>query len=235
MEWVYATESLAGFVDGAKRQIIGIQKDDIILKKIYREICNRIIIDNHYSHKTATDMHTLLHLGIFYNKILKGAMQYGYAMNPHSCHEIVKGTSIDEYYELNRLWISDDFPVRNVESIVIGMSFRLIKKLNPKIKWIQSFADGRVGCGTIYQASNFLFCGSHKQTFVKFNGELHHIGKFNNSKKTFSRMYGDFLDKSDTEKKCFDQYRYIYFLKKEEKCNLLLDVLPYPKIKKENI
>lgn len=233
MKWVYATESLEGFVDGAKRKIIGIEKQCVVVKKIDSQICNNLIIENHYSHKTATDMHTLLHLGIFHSDILKGAMQYGYAMNPHSCGNIVKGTLIDEYYELNRLWISDDMPVKNVESMVIGLSFRLIKILNPKIKWVQSFADGRVGCGTIYQASNFVYCGSHKQTFVKLNGVVHHIGKFNNKKKTFGRMYGG-MEKT-LAKQEYEQFRYIYFLKKEEKQNLLLDILPYPKIQKNNI
>lgn len=230
-EWVHDSQSLAGFVDGAEPQIVGIKKNELILKKIGSQRCNRIIIENHYSHKTATDAHTLLHLGIFYQKKIVGAMQYGYAMNPRSCENIVKGTNIDEYYELNRLWIADGVPVKNIESQIIGMSFKLIKKINPKIKWIQSFADGRVGVGTIYQATNFLYCGYHKTKFVEFGGELHHEGKFRNLRKSFGRKFHGLHKDDRFERKEYKQYRYIYFLDKKERKNLLLDVEPYPTLK----
>lgn len=230
MEWIYSTETLSDFVPDLKPVIIGLKKGDITLKKIGRLTCNNLIIKNHYSHKTATDAHTKLHLGIFYGGVLVGAMQYGYAMNPQSGDGIVKGTQIDEYYELNRLWISDDVPVKNIESQVIGMSFKLIKTIDPKIKWIQSFADGRVGCGTIYQATNFLFCGEHKQEFVEFNGETHHVGKFTNSKKSFGRLYGELRDRLPKHE--YDQYRYIYFLDKSQRKNLCLKICSYPKVNK---
>jgi hypothetical protein len=230
MEWITCSETLSKFVPNTEPVIVGIKRGDLTLRKISRQVCNNLIIKNHYSHKTATDAHTKLHLGIFYKDILVGGMQFGYAMNPRSCENIVKDTKIDEYYELNRLWISDDVPIKNVESQVIGMSFKLIKNLNPKIKWIQSFADGRVGCGTIYQATNFLFCGSHKREFVQFGGETHHIGKFHNYKKSFGRLYRGLQD--TLPKQEFDQYRYIYFLDKTQRKNLLLEVLPYPKINK---
>ncbi len=232
--WVYSNQSLANYVDGAKKEIIGIQKNDLVLKKIEKKRCNQIIIDNHYSHKTATDAHTLLYLGIFYKNEIVGAMQYGYAMNPKSCANIVEDTKIDEYYELNRLWIADGVPIKNVESQIIGMSFKLIKKINPKIKWIQSFADGRVGVGTIYQATNFIYCGSHKTKFVELNnGEVHHEGKFRNLQKSFGRKFHG-LDKDKKFKhKIYDQYRYIYFIKKDERKKLLLKPESYPKLKEE--
>lgn len=233
MDWVYSTESLAGFVKGAKPELIGIKKKELVLKKIDKGLCNRIIIDNHYSHKTATDSHTLLYLGIFWQGKLKGAMQYGYAMNPASGDSIVKGAKTDDWLELNRLWIADDVELRNVESQIIGMSFKLIKKIMPRIKWIQSFADGRVGVGTIYQATNFLYCGSHKQTFVEFNGETHHIAKFSNSKKSFGRMFKGI--EKELPKKEYEQHRYIYFLDDTERKNLLLPIKEYPKPESRNI
>lgn len=225
-EWVYSSESLAGFVDGTRPVIVGIIKKGLELRKIDSGICNQIIVKNHYSHKTATDSHTILHLGIFFDGVLVGAMQYGLAMNPQSCSVIVKDTLVDEYFELNRLWI-DDCCGKNTESTIIGLSFKLIAKLYPKVKWIQSFADGRVGVGTIYQASNFLYCGSHKQDFLVLDGVLHHAGKFRNHTKSFGRRYSN-LRKS-LPKQSFQQYRYIYFLKPEFRSDLLLKVLPFPK------
>lgn len=225
LEWVYSTESLSTFLGIENKEIIGVSKGLIVVKKIDKSICNRIIIKNHYSHKTATDSHTLLHLGVYYNNELKGAMQYGYAMNPQSCNKIVADTQIDEYYELNRLWLDDSMP-KNSETAVISLSIRLIKKINPKIKWIQSFADGRVGVGTIYKASSFVYCGSHKTQFVDFAGKMHHGGKFTNKKKTFGRMYGHLWETIDKHE--FEQYRYIFFIDKNSKSNLLLNVAQYP-------
>lgn len=232
MEWIYSNESLVGFVQGATKKITGIKKGDLELKKIDKSICNQIIIDNHYSHKTATDAHTRLHLGIFFRGRLLGAMQYGYAMNPQSCGNIVGGTKVNEYYELNRLWISDELG-KNTESQIISMSFKLIKEINPKIKWIQSFADGRVGVGTIYQACNFLYCGSHNLVFYKLGDEIHHRGKFTHPKRSFGRLYRQC--RGNLEKVEYPQYRYIYFLHKKERQNLLLTVLDYPKVVKQRI
>lgn len=225
-EWVYSTESLAGFVEGAKPVVVGIVKRGLEVRRIDADICNAMIIKNHYSHKTATDSHTILHLGIFKDGVLVGAIQYGLAMNPASCSKIVKDTAMDEYFELNRLWISDSCG-KNTESTVIGLSFKLIARLYPKVKWIQSFADGRVGVGTIYQASNFLYCGSHKQDFLEMGGQLHHAGKFSNHTKSFGRQY--FNIAKSLPKHSFPQYRYIYFIKPEYRKDLLLKVLPFPK------
>jgi len=227
-KWVFSKNTLDKYIPSivVTPNIIGIKKDNLMLKKIEYYKASNIIIKNHYSHKTATRSHTLLNIGIYLNDKCIGAMQYGYAMNPLSCTSIVSDTKVDEYYELNRLWI-DDIAGKNTESQVIGMSFRLIKEVNPKIKWIQSFADGRVGVGTIYQATNFLYCGSHKQKFVSFNGETHHIGKFTNKQKTFGRMFGNLLPTLPNNE--YQQYRYIYFLDKEWEKKLLLPIKPYPK------
>ena len=227
-KWIFSDESLDNFIPTISLSpiTVGVKKESLMVKIISYGDVSRIIIKNHYSHKTATRSHTLLNLGVFLDDDLIGAMQYGYAMNPLSCSSIVKDTKIDEYYELNRLWI-DYIAGKNTESQIIGMSFRLIKEINPKIKWIQSFADGRVGAGTIYQATNFLYCGSHKQRFVLFNGETHHIGKFTNKQKTFGRMYGQLL--TDLPINEYYQHRYIYFLDKEWEKRLLLPIEPYPK------
>jgi hypothetical protein len=63
-------------------------------------------------------------------------------MNPASQASVVKDTEIDEYLELNRMWLSDEAP-KNSESKAISYSIKYIKRKYPKIKWIQSFADER--------------------------------------------------------------------------------------------
>ena len=117
---------------------IGFGNDEFYVKEIDRKIANKIIVENHYSKKFYNA--TYIHLGLFDKNGLIGVLQYGYAMNPASQGSIVKDTSIDEYLELNRMWIKDN--VGNYpESRAISFSIKYIKRKFPKIKWIQSFAD----------------------------------------------------------------------------------------------
>lgn len=87
-------------------------------------------------------------------------------MNPASCGSVVRDTQIDQYLELNRMWISDDatdYP----ESRAISASLKYIRGKFPKVKWIQSFADERCGgFGIVYQACSFSYYGLHTSTFL---------------------------------------------------------------------
>jgi len=84
-------------------EVIGFGDDKYYIKEIPKKESNKIIIENHYSKKTATDAHTKISLGIFLNNNIIGALQFGYAMNPQSMDKIVRHTKIDEYLELNRM------------------------------------------------------------------------------------------------------------------------------------
>ena len=126
-----------------QREVVGFGEDCFNVKEIDRNIANDIIIKNHYSHKYYNA--TYIHLGVFIDGELLGVLQYGYAMNPASQASVVANTEIDEYLELNRMWL-DDKAGKNSESKAIAYSIRYIKRKFPKIKWIQSFADERCGC-----------------------------------------------------------------------------------------
>ena len=125
-----------------KPEIIGFGSEDFYIKEIGKDISKRIMIKNHYSHKVCNDATTHIHLGIYIRTELLGILQYGYAMNPQSMGSVVKGTKINEYKELNRMWL-DDKAERNSESMAISYSIKYIKGKYPKVKWIQSFADER--------------------------------------------------------------------------------------------
>lgn len=131
---------------------------NLIIKNITKELAREIMIKNHYSHKWHVTF-GIISIGIFKeenpNECL-GACVYGYMMNPNSYGNF--GVEKDEILELNRMWI-DDCLGKNAESILISNSFKIIKKEMPHIKLIQSFADGRLGCGTIYKATNFKYYG----------------------------------------------------------------------------
>lgn len=95
------------------RQVIGFGDTDFYVAEIERDLANKIIMKNHYSKKFYSA--TYIHLGVFCAEGLRGVLQYGYAMNPASQSSVVKNTAIDEYLELNRMWL-DDILGRNSES-----------------------------------------------------------------------------------------------------------------------
>lgn len=84
-----------------------------------------------------------------------------------------------EILELKRLFI-DDIGVKNLESFVIGQSLKLLKRDEPSIKVVVTFADDREGHkGTIYQATNAIYLGlggvmKHKYIYI-LNGNINAI------------------------------------------------------------
>lgn len=211
------------------REIIGFGSDDWHVKEIDRKLANDLIVKNHYSKKFYNA--TYIHLGVFIHGELLGVLQYGYAMNPASCGSVVEGTQIDQYLELNRMWL-DDKAKRNSETMAIGYSLRYIRSKFPKIKWIQSFADERCGCfGIVYQAASFSFYGEHTSSFWSLDGETFH-NSIMTSEKAGPRGYkllNDQKNKDRVEKHTLRQFRYIKFIDKRWKKRCLLKEQPYPK------
>ena len=155
-----------------KPEIIGYSNGNLEVREIERERANAIIIKNHYSHKVYNASY--IHLGVFVDNNLVGVLQYGSAMNPASGNSVVEGTQIENFLELNRMWI-DDSAGNTSESQAISCSIRYIKHRYPKVKWIQSFADERCGCyGIVYQACSFAYYGEHINIFWELDGEYYH-------------------------------------------------------------
>lgn len=208
-------------------ECIGFGTDDFYVKEIERKLAYDIIIKNHYSKKGDSIAHNKINLGIFNNIKLIGVLQYGYAMNPASCDKIVEGTKINEYLELNRMWIADNVG-KYPESKSISYSLKYIKKKYPNIKWIQSFADERCGgFGIVYQACSFNYFGEHKSVFWEIDGEVYHNSILTNNKRKAKYKLKD--KKKDAIKKELRQFRYIKFLDQREKKKCLLKEQPYPK------
>ena len=112
----------------------------VTVKQIDRKTAKEMIVNNHYSHKMGSN-HGVYNFGIFRDDELLGVASYGYMMNPRA--KIFESNVEDGMMlELNRMWI-DDCLGKNAESFLIATSIKLIKKINPKIVAIQSFADGK--------------------------------------------------------------------------------------------
>lgn len=222
-----------GFIKSSQRplfghaDVIGFGGDDFAVKEIDRNLANKLIIDNHYSGKVYNA--TYIHLGVFIGLALVGVLQYGYAMNPQSMASVVKNTEIDEYLELNRMWL-DDIAPKNSESRALSYSIKYIKRKFPKIKWIQSFADERCKrYGVVYQAANFNYYGEHKSDFWELDGIVYHNSLMTRDRK-LSKAAAIIQDgKAKAKQYSLRQFRYIYFINKRSKSECCLQEAEYPK------
>ena len=149
----------------------------LIIKPVPKSIAKPMIIKNHYSHKWCDGGFGKYNFGIFRaeepDKCL-GVAVYGYMKNPKA--KIFTHPNPRAWMcELNQMWIDDSLG-HNAERILIGASIRLLRKIDSDIVAIQSFADGRLGCGTIYKAANFRYYGFHLTRFLrnKRTGEITH-------------------------------------------------------------
>lgn len=130
---------------------------DIELKPIDRDAANSFVRRVHYSGKVVNN--SQLHIGVFYDGRLHGAMQFGPSLDKRKLIGLVEGTKWNEFIELNRLAFDDVLP-RNSESRAIAIAMRMLKRHAPHIKWVISFADAtQCGDGTIYRASGFVLTG----------------------------------------------------------------------------
>ena len=137
---------------------------DIIVKPITAKAASALVKRVHYSGKTVQN--SQLHLGVYLNGKLEGAMQFGPSLDKRKIQGLVEGTGWNGFIELNRMAFSDRLP-RNSESRALGVAFRMIRKTYPHIEWIVSFSDGaQCGDGTIYRASGFVLTGIKKNTSI---------------------------------------------------------------------
>lgn len=126
----------------------------IEVKPIRARPANALVKRLHYSGKVVPN--SQLHLGVFLDGRLLGAMQFGPPILRHAMLPLVRGSRWDSVVELNRLAFDEALP-RNSESRAMAVAFRLLRRHTPQVKWVLSFADGcQCGDGAIYRASGFL-------------------------------------------------------------------------------
>lgn len=211
----------------------------LLIKQVDKELAKELIVKNHYSHKWNNPSFGLYNFGIFHaeepDRCL-GVAAYGYVKNPN-CKLFTPPENNPKAWmcELNRMWISDELG-RNAESILISTSLKMLQRLDPNIIAVQSFADGRLGCGTIYKAANFRYYGYHWTRFLynRRSGEISHDQNFTNttSKSVYLRHNVSYL-LGDYETFKVKTYRYIYPFVKNFKCRLKQK--PYPTYEKGEI
>jgi hypothetical protein len=216
------------FAPGDGRELVGFGSYEFSVRIMDRKLANDVILANHYSGTYYRG--TTTHLGVFMGDRLVGVIQYGYALNPARAGSVVTGTAMNEYLELNRMWLSDEAP-RNSESRALAASIRLIRRLRPAVKWIQSFADERCGLnGTVYQAAGFTYHGEHKTTFLELDGEFFHpllLTKTAGHHQPKPQRLLAGLDR--VQRHTYRQFRYLRFLQNRFAKHCRHPVRPFPK------
>lgn len=216
---------------------------EIIVKVIDSKTANEYVKKYHYSGKVVNN--STLHFGVFYHGVLGGVMSYGNSTTKEFMLGLVKDTKWNGFIELNRMAFSDFLP-KNSESRALAISFKLIRKNAPHIKWIISFADAtQCGDGTIYRASGFLLTGIKKNTsMVQLpDGTITHKMNFSAScsRAIAQKWNPSGKPASQAIKECGAkriegfQIRYIKFLNAEDEKDLNVPVLPYSEIDRQGV
>lgn len=215
------------------RTVEGFGDAELEVRPIEKSRADEIIRAGHYSKSVVWSSSE--HFGVFHNKRLCGALQFGPGMNPASGSKVVADSSSDSWLELNRMWLDDAKPA-NCASRAVAFSIRILRKIRPRLEWVQSFADERCGkLGSVYQACSFLYLGSHEATFYELDGEWFHKSMWNRptiDKRGWGcgpKITRLLANKARAVRHTFVQYRYFRPLNRNVLARLRLPVLPYPK------
>ncbi|WP_342237162.1 Mom family adenine methylcarbamoylation protein [Inquilinus sp. OTU3971] len=214
------------YILGADKAVLGFGSAGLYVALITRTEACEVIRANHYSGRVVANSY--IHLGIWVGGERLGVLQLGYALNPRRVEHIVARTAVDEYLELNRMWLSDRAP-RNSESQALAYAVRWLRRALPRIRWIQSFADERCGgWGVVYQAANYLYVGCHLSNFWSLDGEAFHHLLTTAHRDTPRGRY--LAENQHRAVRCsYRQFRYIYFVKPSARRDLQMAVQAYPK------
>lgn len=172
-------------------------------------------VNYHYSKRIPVNK--LNHFGVWENGKFVGVIIYGMGASA-TLHQSL-GVERFQSCELVRIALTKhETPV----SRIISISLRLLKKANPKLRVVASFADtDQNHHGGVYQASNWTFTGKSAQvTEYYFNGKWRHATD------VYKRLTAPQIKTLKTRKKP-GKYRYLYFFDKSLIPNF--KPLEYPK------
>lgn len=222
---------------------------DLIVKPISAKDAVALVRRVHYSGKVVQN--SQLHLGVFLDGRLEGAMQFGPSLDKRKIQGLVRDTGWNGFIELNRMAFSDRLP-RNSESRALGVAFRMIRKHYPHIEWVVSFSDAtQCGDGVIYRASGFVLTGiktntqiwRHDDGTVISRTAMTNLGQNGalKQRRDMSVKYGkDFTNLAAASMKEYAsvgfsplegfQLRYIYFTNPAARERLTVPILPFSKI-----
>lgn len=223
---------------------------DIEIKRIDSRSANLFIKKWHYSGKVVNNSN--LHFGCFVGKVLHGVLSFGPSLDKRKIQGLVKDTEWSGFIELNRMAFNEILP-KNSESRCLSVCLRLIRKHNPHIKWVISFADAsQCGDGTQYRACGFILTGIKKnnQMWIAPNEEIYSRMPLTDGRSKEQQRKASLVvsrttvtkgkhitdNGGSTMKKYIEagfkpiegyQLRYVYFLDKDYREKLTVPEIPY--------
>ena len=183
----------------------------------------------HYSHSLPTP--PLVKIGVWENARFIGCVLFSKGASSSLLRPY--GLKPTEGCELTRVALDrHETPVSKIVSIAI----RLLKKSNPALRLIVSFADPNQGHeGVIYQAMNWTYTGvtSGSVEYIDQSGKKWHSRQVSN--RGYNRQYGE-LRRCPKPSECQTidlqgKHRYLYSLDEEMKGRLERFRVSYPKQK----
>ena len=203
-------------------------KDNYYIKQIDYQTAMKLIIKNHYLHRTCPCSYAFSLFDL--KDEIVGVVVYGVSCSSTLLKGICGESEKNNVYELTRLWLSDDLP-KNCESYLISNTIKLLDK-----EIIVSFADSSQGhVGYVYQATNFIYTGlstKFRDPKVKGLEHQHHATYAHGmSMSEVKEKYGEenvyYVDRPR-------KHRYVFFnankkRKKELIKELKYQILEYPK------
>lgn len=192
-----------------KQKKLNAQIADINSKKLYIAFCSykaarMACFKWHYSKSISSSKHIMF--GVWEYGRFIGAVIYGRGANKNLLKPYK--LEITEGCELTRVALDKHL---NPVSRIVSTSLNLLKKYEPELKLVISFADERQGhLGKIYQAMNWIYAGKLKST-----DEYYHNGRWVHQRTISSGMSISTANKIYKRRDGGFRYRYLYPLKKE--------------------
>ena len=154
-------------------------KDDFDVEPAKRQDVE-VFVKRHYLQKFPSGIKRIyaIHRKQTEGRQMVGMIIYGSPFHT-TTHFLEPEVKHSEVIELKRLYI-DDIGVKNLESFFIGQSLNLLRKDEPSVKVVVTFADDKHGhVGGIYQATNAIYLGKseggkHKYIYI-LNGNVNVI------------------------------------------------------------
>lgn len=212
----------------------------LVLRPIPRADADALVKRVHYSGKVVHN--SQLHIGVFYDGALEGAMQFGPSLDKRKLIGLVADTPWNGFLELNRLAFTDRVP-RNGESRALAVAMRLIREHAPHVQWVVSFADAtQCGDGTIYRAAGFVLTGIRRNTTIW--RAPHEYAKIVNRITVTQGRAASLVDGGASMRTYKAagftplpgwQLRYVYFIHPTARARLTVPVIPFSEINRRGI
>lgn len=142
--------------------------NDYAVRPVSYEIAREMVLSVHYSRTMPTVCYAF---GLFHEGRVVGVVTYGIPASPSLCVGVAGRDNRHRVLELNRLAIVPGLQEKNLASMLVGRSLRML----PKGLIIVSYADaGEWGhVGYVYQATNFIYTGKTQERTDIFSAGGH--------------------------------------------------------------